>query len=91
VFANLNVKMIKLFYDYKQCPIDGFSYFTFFLDEKSNKKIKTDGRFARKTFARRTEISQTPPFGRQTGIFLRPPHLFFGSPAKVNPCYESEC
>jgi len=39
---------------------------TFFLDEKSNKKIKTDARFTRKTCARKAKILQTPPCGRQT-------------------------
>jgi hypothetical protein len=57
--------------------------FTFFLDEKSNKKIKTDARFTRKTYARKAKILQTPPFGRQTGVFLRFSHLFFGSTDKV--------
>jgi hypothetical protein len=60
-----------------------FIYLTFFLDEKSNKKIKTDARFTRKTGVLKAKILQTPPFGRQTGVFLRFSHLFFGSPDKV--------
>ena len=67
----------------KTCLLD-FMYLTFFLDEKSNKKIKTYARFTRKTYARKAKILQTPPFGRQTGVFLHFSHLFFGSSDKVS-------
>jgi len=49
------------------------------------KKDQDCARFAQKTIARKAKILQTPPYGRQTGVFLRLFHLFFGSPNEVDP------
>jgi hypothetical protein len=60
-------------------PIDYISLsLTFFLDEKSNKKINpsADGRFTRKTYAQPSLI--LPSVVKQ-GVFLRPPHLFLAT------------
>ena len=37
--------------------------------EGKRKKIFDCARFAQKTIARNAKILQTPPFGRQTGVF----------------------
>ena len=50
---------------------------------KTAPALPAAGRFTRKTFAQKAEILQTPPFGRQTGVFLRFFHLFFGSPDEI--------
>jgi len=60
-----------------------FSCLTFFLDEKSNKKIKTDACFTRKTGAQKAEIPKLLPTVVKQWVFLRFSHLFFGSPSKV--------
>ena len=60
------------------------SLFPFFLDEKRNKKIKTDARFTRKTYAQKAEIPKLLPSVVKQWVFLRFFLLFFGSPSKVS-------
>ena len=57
---------------------------TFCLNTKSKQKSQDCARFAQKTCARKAKILQTPPSGRQTGVFFRLSHLFFGSPNEVS-------
>ena len=64
--------------------------FTFFLDEKSNKKIKTDACFTRKTGAREAEIPKLLPLVVKQWVFLRFSHLFFGPPGKVGRSKDLE-
>ena len=64
--------------------------FPFFLDEKRNKKIKTDARFTRKTDAQKAEIPKLLPPVVKQWVFLRFFHLFFGSSSKVSPLSDLE-
>ncbi len=50
---------------------------TFCLNTKSKQKSQDCARFVRKTCARKAKILQTPPSGRQTGVFLTPFSLVF--------------
>jgi hypothetical protein len=58
------------------------------MKKSMQKKSRLTPAFTRKTGARMAKILQTPPFGRQTGVFLRHPYLFFGSPDEVEPSCE---
>jgi hypothetical protein len=60
------------------------------LDEKSNKKIKTDACFTRKTGARKAEIPKLLPSVVKQWVFLRFSHLFFGSLSKVGRLRDLE-
>jgi hypothetical protein len=67
-----------------------FLCLTFFLDEKSNKKIKTVHASLEKLALEKRKFSKLLPSVVKQGVFFRFSLLFFGSPCKVGRSRDFE-